>query len=184
MEALYREEFPRMVKYAARMLGHEDAAQELVQESFRVLWENVGELVYHPNIRGWLRQTLKNKMMNYWTAGRTNLRRFVTYDEEKLQIPGGQSPEEICTRLTEKEILQVARERLSEKNYRHLVRLTVDGASHATVAKEFGITVIASEKRLERSRRALKREIYGSERKNKKIFQKICQLLMLTEIHR
>ena len=170
IEALYREEYPAMVEYAARRLDNEDMAQELAQETFKVLLENAEELAFHVNVRGWLRQTLKNKMLAYWKSGRTDLRRFVTYEEASEQIHEPRPLEESISRLTVEEILRIARKRLSNDHYRHLIRLTVDGASHATVAKEFGISVSASEKRLERTRTALRRDFPN--RRKMKIFQK------------
>lgn len=173
MEALYREEFPKLVSFADKRVRNEDQAQELVQETFKLLWENVEVLRLHPNINGWLRAALKNKILNYWKTGRTNLQRFVSYDELTLQIPGDVSPEEVMTRVTEEEILQKAQKRLSAENYRHLIRLTVDGVSHATVAKEFGISVDASQKRLERSRKALQKDFPGWRRKYGKIHKNL-----------
>lgn len=181
IETLYREEYPLLVAYATRRLDNEDTAQELVQETFKTLLENAEELVFHVNVRGWLRQTLKNKLLAHWKTGRTNLRRFVTYEDAGEQ-PGAPSPEELLGQLTEEAVLEVARKRLSEENYRHLIRLTVDGASHATVAKELGITVSASQKRLERTRTILRREFPN--RKKIKILQKICQLLLVMAIYR
>lgn len=180
IETLYRKEYPHLVAYAARRLDNEDTAQELVQETFKALLENAEELVFHVNVRGWLMQTLKNKLLAHWKTGRTNLRRFVVYDEAR-DVAGAPSPEEIVGQLTEDAILEIARKRLSEEHYRHLIRLTVDGASHATVAKEFGITISASQKRLERTRAILQREF--PDRKKIKNLQKICQLLMLSAIY-
>lgn len=182
VEALYREEFPKLVAFAYGRIQNEDQAQELVQETFKLLWENVEVLQLHPNIKGWLCAALKNKILNYWKTGRANLQRFVSYDEITLQVPGGVSPEEITTSVTEEEILQKAQRRLSAENYLHLIRLTVDKASHATVAKEFGISIEASQKRLERSRKALQKD-FPERRRNMKNFKKTCQESPLTEIH-
>lgn len=166
VEALYREEFEKMVAYASRRIQNEDQAQDLTQETFKLLWERADELQEHPNIQGWLWAVLKNKILAHWKTGQGDLKRFVFYDENEDQVPGVPSAEEMLFELTEDEILVMAQKRLSRENYYHLIRLTVDKASHATVAKEFGISIEASQKRLERSRTALQKDF--PERRKKK----------------
>lgn len=182
VEGLFREEYPKLVGFANKRLQNEDQAQELVQETFKLLWEKSEDLQDHPNIRGWLRSTLKNKLLIFWRTGQTDLERFVYCELDTVADPAGSS-EELLTRLTEAEILAVARKKLSAEDYHHLLRITVDGASHAAVSQELGISISASQKRLERSRAVLKKEFPRRGRKMKK-FQKICQLLVLNVIHR
>lgn len=168
VESLYREEYVKMVAYASNRIQNEDQAQDLTQETFKLLCERADILQEHPNIRGWLWSALKNKILSYWKSGQGDLKRFVLYDENGAQIPGGPSAEDVLFELTEDEILAAAKRRLSRENYRHLVRLTVDRASHATVAKEFGISIEASQKRLERSRIALQKDFPEWRRKKMK----------------
>ena len=53
---------------------------------------------------------------------------------------------------------------LTEEEFTLLKRLTIDQASHVEVAEEFGISVYASQKRLERIRKKLKKAL--SDQKN------------------
>lgn len=182
VEGLFREEYPKLVSFANKRLQNEDQAQELVQETFKLLWEKSESLMDHPNIRGWLRSTLKNKMLIFWRTGQTDLERFVLCEFDTIPDPAGSS-EDVLTKVTEAQILAVARKKLSAEDYHHLLRITVDGASHATVSQELGISISASQKRLERSRAVLKKEFPRRGRKMKKT-EKICQLLMLNVIHR
>ena len=64
---------------------------------------------------------------------------------------------------------------LSPEEYRLLKRLVFDGASHLQVAREFHITVYASEKRLERIRDKLSAVFPGRRRKKRKKVEKDCQ---------
>ena len=48
---------------------------------------------------------------------------------------------------------------LTEEEYRLLKRLTIELVSHVKVAEEFGISVYASQKRLERIRKKLKKAL-------------------------
>ena len=64
---------------------------------------------------------------------------------------------------------------LEVEEYRLLKRLVFDGASHLQVAREFHITVYASEKRLERIRDKLSAVFPGRRRKKRKKVEKDCQ---------
>ena len=64
---------------------------------------------------------------------------------------------------------------LEVEEYRLLKRLIFDRASHLQVAREFHITVYASEKRLERIRDKLSAVFPGRRRKNRKKVEKDCQ---------
>jgi RNA polymerase sigma-70 factor (ECF subfamily) len=59
-DKLYIENSPRMVKMATYLLGNQQIAEELVNEAFLILLYKKSQLVNHPNLAGWLTQTLKN----------------------------------------------------------------------------------------------------------------------------
>lgn len=59
-DSLYRENAPRMVKQAMYLIRNKQIAEEIVNEAFLILLYKKCDLVSHPNIQGWLSQTLKN----------------------------------------------------------------------------------------------------------------------------
>ncbi len=63
-QSLYETQYEKMVKFAFRMIGSMDSAQDLVQEAFLLALFNLDELSCHPNPEGWLMKTLRNLARN------------------------------------------------------------------------------------------------------------------------
>ena len=72
-DALYRDNFPRMMKQAAYLLRNQEIAEELANEAFLILLYKRSSLETHPNIRGWLSQTLKNLILDELKSARCRL---------------------------------------------------------------------------------------------------------------
>lgn len=101
-------------------------------------------------------ETLKNKIRDSERARRRYMRRFLSLNTDIAEeaIP---SSEALDGHLEQDEtlVLQLVEEALTPEENKLLKRLVFDKAGHLQVAKEFGITVYASEKRLERVRQKL-----------------------------
>ncbi|MEX0314994.1 MAG: RNA polymerase sigma-70 factor [Allomuricauda sp.] len=64
---LFDAHYPRLFNYANKVLGEEDIAEELVQETFIKLWENVeGVSKNSRSIESYLIVTLKNKIIDFY----------------------------------------------------------------------------------------------------------------------
>lgn len=72
-DKLYIENSPRMVKLAAYLLRNRQVAEELVDESFLILLRKKQNLKDHPNLPGWLSQTLKNLINDELKSARHRL---------------------------------------------------------------------------------------------------------------
>jgi RNA polymerase sigma-70 factor (ECF subfamily) len=72
-DALYKKNALDMVRFAARLIGDEEIAKELVQEAFLILLYKKDELRLHPNLDGWLYSTLRNLVMNEMQSSKYRL---------------------------------------------------------------------------------------------------------------
>ena len=63
VEALYETNASRMHRIAARRLGDEEAAKDLVQEAFLALVSKIDAVKDHPNPGGWLMKALRYLML-------------------------------------------------------------------------------------------------------------------------
>ncbi|HBR08957.1 MAG TPA: hypothetical protein DD735_08720 [Clostridiales bacterium] len=70
---LYLENAPRMVKMATYLLRDKRIAEELVDEAFLILLSKWPDLEHHPNLPGWLSQTLKNLISDELKSARHRL---------------------------------------------------------------------------------------------------------------
>jgi len=114
---LYQEHSARLFKQAFYVLRDRHLAEDLVEETFLILLYKQESLVSHPNIGGWLSQTLKNLIMDETKSARYRLEMPLVYDEagatvdtyyEPLEdlLPRGLSPKEreILVLLYEKQM--------------------------------------------------------------------------------
>ena len=83
-DALYRENFPRMMRQATYLLRNQQIAEELVSEAFLILLYKREALTAHPNVRGWLSQTLKNLISDELKSARYRLELPLNED---IEIP-------------------------------------------------------------------------------------------------
>lgn len=80
-DKLYRDNYPRMVKQASYLLNDKRIAEELANEAFLIYLYKRSSLSTHPNIPGWLSQTLKNLIADELKSAKNRLE--IPLDENK-----------------------------------------------------------------------------------------------------
>jgi RNA polymerase sigma-70 factor (ECF subfamily) len=157
-DTLYMENAPRMVRLAAYLLGDRQIAEELVHEACLILLYKRDRLADHPNLPGWLSQTLKNLVADELKSARHRLElplneaadtgREDTYEPPlELLLPPGLTPKE-------REILILYYEKQ---------------LSYEEIAARLNITVINCRTRLFRARARYKK-LKNNEKNNTRIF--------------
>lgn len=156
IEELHHKYFRQLTLYAVAVLNNEMLAQDVVQDTFKKAVDEMDKLAGHPNQRGWLFAVLKNKLKDAQRAQTRYLRRFFALDSmpaEAGAVAGRPVEEEV---LTDGSLaLDKIRQALSEEEFRLLCRLALDGVGYLEAAKEFGLSVYAVRKRMERIRKKL-----------------------------
>lgn len=66
IEELYKSNRDKMFRYAYRLIGRAEKAEELVQEVFVLALLHESKLKNHPKPQSWLFVTLKYQIMNEW----------------------------------------------------------------------------------------------------------------------
>ena len=121
----------------------------------------------HENPGGWLMQTLKYKIRESERDRQRQLRRFLSLDTDpRAEMLASVLQTDPLDGVGDAPVLDQLDALLTPEERRLLKRLVFDGAGHLQVAKEFGITVYASQKRLQRVREKL--YIAFPERKKKR----------------
>lgn len=175
IKQLYQDNFLKLMVYVSTSLKNTSRAQDIVQDTFHEAIHHIDILMQHPNPGGWLRMTAKYKVREEQREMNKYAAYFISLDSDLLTEPGEEDP-----RLAQPGepdaapvlLLEKIKKILTEEEYRLLKRLTIDGVSHVKAAEEFGISVYASQKRLERIRKKTKKRTF------KRIkFQKSCQKL-------
>lgn len=148
-EELYRSNRDLMLRYAYRLIGSVEKAEELVQEAFVLALLHEDELLRHPKPRSWLFVTLKYQLLN-------ERRRKSSYSELPLESFAGLAAE------APGEPLEAALPReLSEEERRLLVWRFEQQLGYEEISARLGITQGACRLRVmravEKCRRALEK---------------------------
>lgn len=168
VERLYHLHFKKLFIYANAMLRDPELAKDVVQDTFHEALRRIDVLAKHENSGGWLMNVVKNKIKEYERSRRRDLRRLLSLDAD---FPDESNlPEELVSEQTEPQddsVLEIIERVLTPEELRLLKRLVFERASHQQVAQEFGISVYASQKRLERIREKLY-TVFPERKKQKK----------------
>lgn len=168
VERLYRQYFKKLTLYSLATLKNPAQAQDTVQDTFHEAILHIEILMTHENPGGWLMQTLKNKIRESERSRRRYLRHFISLDSDISAelVPASEQIVEIHE-PDENVSIEKVQQALTLEEFKFLTRFIFDKASHLEVAQEYGITVYASQKRLERIRKKLYEAF--PERKRKKL---------------
>lgn len=165
-DRLYRENFWILKRYA-RIHLNSTQAEELVQDVFHDALKKLDIIYAHSNPGGWLMETLKNKIRNMQRTNQRDLLRLVSLDSEDVQqISEAETSESVIEQAeNSRSIKEMLDATLSNEEKYILRRLIFEKASHKELAKELGITVWSSQKKLERIRNKLDQLFPGHRRK-------------------
>lgn len=148
---LYQEMYGRMVAYASSVLGDRNLAEEVVQDTFCIFCTKAETTLQHENPQGWLMRTLQNVMRNMQrhraAVNRLMMKAFrvknwealLVYDQENVDLLYG----DLAARA----------------DFQLLKRVVLDGCTMLEAAEEYGISVEACKKRIQRLRTHLKKKL-------------------------
>ena len=148
-DALYLEMYDMLLIYAERALDNQHAlAEEAVQDTFRICWMKMDEVVVSENPKGWLLETLKNVIRN--------IRRSQARYANLLLVLNKTFP--AADPAAEDEIgLDLAYGDLKDNpDYQLLKEFVLEHRSIKELAREREITVDACKKRIQRAKERLK----------------------------
>ena len=143
MEALFRENFEPLYRYANRLLRSPMLAEEAVQEAFLIAVTKYEEMQSSGNPTGWLYRTVYNVVQNQRRArqrGSELLLRLLS--EQETHADDG-----VFSDLTE------------DEDFRLIRRITLEGYSVRETAEALGITVEACKKRIQRAKARLREQL-------------------------
>lgn len=151
IEELYIDMYPKLLRYATNALGDPHLAEEAVQDTFRIACAKPQQLMESQNRRGWLTNTLKYVICNTRKsqAKFNNLFMIITAAE---QIPSEISEDNV-------ELAMYCTKVLGKEDFELIKHVVIEKRTMAEAAKEFGISVEACKKRVQRAKKKLKNAI-------------------------
>lgn len=82
IERLYLDTFQLLWTYAMSKLNNPALAQEVVQDAFLEAIRNIEKLMSHENPRGWMKNTVKNKVKHAERSFNRYIIRFISLDTD------------------------------------------------------------------------------------------------------
>ena len=149
---LYHEMFQMLFHYAKAALGNASFAEEAVQDTFRIACSNPEACLGSPNPKGWLLETLKNVIRNM----RRSFERKQRLTDKLISIANLSETSESLEHTDDLAALKdICISVLGENDFRLFLRVAMDQLTIAEAATEFGISVEACKKRIQRARTKL-----------------------------
>jgi RNA polymerase sigma-70 factor, ECF subfamily len=139
---LFEELRERLLRYllALGLCAHD--GEEIVQESFLLLFQHLQQGKSRENLRGWIFRVARNLALKQRTANQVRLRRIVEFDERSAEQPvdGNPNPEEqLRSRQRQARLLAVVRA-LPEQD-QSCLHLRAEGLRYREIAEALGISL-------------------------------------------
>ena len=170
-ETLFRTYYEPLCRYAHRLIENLDAAEEIVQDLFYVLWKDREKLQIFTSINGYLYRAVKNKSLLYLEHEKVRENYRKAYAEHAAALPDSTPQEELEYKELEQKI-QETLSRLPERRQKIFRMHRLDGKKYGEIARELRISVKTVEAEMSKTLQELRdkyRSIYHTKEKKKEI---------------
>lgn len=154
-QQVFERYYPGMVEYAYRMLADQEAGEDLVQEIFIDLWNNIQSHSITTSLQGYLYTSVRNRCLNYLKSLEVTNKQYILDisisldSEESFRIFDEEEEERMHGKA--KTILS----QLPEKMQKIFQLKVLEGYSYAEIAAEMDISVNTVKTQLKRARKKI-----------------------------
>lgn len=153
---LFHQYFQRLYLYANAIVQNPAEAQDLVQDTFHVAVGRIDVLIAHENPGGWLFQTLKHKIQENERKKQQYLAHILPLLPSIVEaLPDPNRLEDEVLRRCDVSLTDRLKAALTPEEWNLLNQFFLEGKSHKQLADALGISIWASQKRIERIRKKL-----------------------------
>lgn len=155
-ELLYKKYYRILYGIAIRYCRTPFEADDILQESFIKIFENIKKYTPNGSFEGWMKRIVQNTAINHYRSNlKFNLNSDITNEEYDLDDG---SFESIFDTIETKEIITLLNQ--LPEGYRMVINLyCIDGHSHKEIAEILNITVGTSKSQLFKAKEYLKKTI-------------------------
>lgn len=138
LQGLMNRYWDALLSYAANMLGDRDASEDIVQNTFVLVWERRGRWTTTGSVSAYLYRTTRNLSLN---AGRDRLLRQQRHAEsadQGMETLRARTPHEKLEEGALRAEIEAAISRLSDRRREVLILSRFHGLSHRQIAETLG----------------------------------------------
>lgn len=155
---------PKLLGVCYRYAGNRDEAEEILQETFIKIFNNLENFRFEGSLEGWMKRIAVNTAINF-----VNKRQSTLYVIEN-RLPDHAEDEEEFNIWTEAEKVMECIAQLPP-GYRVVLNLfAIEGLSHKEIGDRLNITESTSRSQYARAKEALKKIVTDSVKKNEKVY--------------
>lgn len=142
------------------ILGHHQDAEDVAQDAFLSVWENIGKFEFRSQFSTWLYRIVKNKCFNHIDQYQRRKTDPMEIDDSQPWVPlDSATPEDEALRSEEKDIVHKALAKLKDSYREILVLRELRELSYEEISEILGCTLGRVKSRLHEARKALKTEL-------------------------
>ena len=142
------------------ILGHHQDAQDVAQDAFLSVWENIGKFEFRSQFSTWLYRIVKNKCFNHIDQHQRRKTDPTEIDDSQPWVPlDTATPEDAALRSEEKDIVHNALAKLKDSYREILVLRELRELRYEEISEILGCTLGRVKSRLHEARKALKKEL-------------------------
>ena len=142
------------------ILGHHQDAEDVAQDVFLSVWENIGKFEFRSRFSTWLYRIVKNKCFNQIDQYQRRKTDPMEIDDSQPWVPLDMTtPEDEALRSEEKEIGHRALAKLKQSHREILILRELRELSYEEISEILGCTLGRVKSRLHEARKALKAEL-------------------------
>jgi len=151
IDRMYLEMHNLLFEYACAHLENEAIAEEAVQETFRIACQKPQELYACPNPKGWMMNVLKNVICNIRKNQSTAKRVLGEYLQFQAQI--------LQSANDSLDVNLLFHDIASLEEFQMVKEMALEGKTYLELSQEWGISVEACRKRMQRARDLLRKKM-------------------------
>ena len=142
------------------ILGHHQDAEDVAQDAFLSVWENIGKFEFRSRFSTWLYRIVKNKCFNQIDQYQRRKTDPMEIDDTQPWVPlDTATPEDEALRSEEKDIVHTALAKLKDSYREILVLRELRELSYEEISEILDCTLGRVKSRLHEARKALKTEL-------------------------
>lgn len=150
-KALYDLFSPKMYALCLRYGRNDSEAQDILQEGFIKVFDNIAQFGFNGSFEGWVRRIMVNTALNY--CRKKEYKQEISNVDELYQIT---TEAKAISNLSEKEILKILQS--LPDGYRMVFNLyVIEGFSHKEIAEKLNISDNTSRSQLVKARKQMQR---------------------------
>lgn len=157
---LYKRFSGKMMAVCLRYAGNRMEAEDMLQEGFIKVFDNIGKFKMEGSLEGWVRRIMVNNAINKIRSNKVKFEELGQENDEFLH-----HDKNIIDRMSEQDILKLIAQ--MPQGYRYVFNMyAIEGLSHKEIADNLGIEEASSRSQYAKAKKYLQQQIIKLEKIN------------------